>query len=193
MFLLRKPSDEQISDFVYSQRESPFSYAEVGATRDAPPAGYTIDRNRVKLGTGERVFAQAVAAIKDWRQFDLGWVKVVPPGIPIEVGSVVAILTRQFGLWSLNACKVVYLFDEATAGRRFSFAYGTLADHVEQGEERFSIEWSLKDDSVWYDIPAFSRPNKLIVKLGLPLTRMLQKRFARDSKRRMLECVQASD
>lgn len=189
MFLLKKPSDDQIFRYVSSKRNSPFSYVEVGATKEDPPRGYTIDHNQVKLGKGERVFAQGVAALKEWRQFDLGWVNVVPSGMPLEVGSVVGILTRHFGLWSLNACKVVYLFDEREAVRRFGFAYGTLADHVEQGEERFTIEWRLADDSVWYDILAFSRPNKLIVRLGLPLIRRLQKRFARDSKRRMVESI----
>jgi uncharacterized protein (UPF0548 family) len=76
---------------------------------------------------------------------------------------------------------VVYLINEDGPVKKFGFAYGTLASHVERGEERFTIEWHADDDSVWYDILAFSRPNKFIVKLGLPLTRMLQKRFARDS------------
>jgi alpha-ketoglutarate-dependent taurine dioxygenase len=44
--------------------------------------------------------------------------------------------------------------------RRFAFAYGTLAEHAESGEERFQVEWR-EDDSVWYDILAFSRPNQL--------------------------------
>jgi uncharacterized protein (UPF0548 family) len=60
--------------------------------------------------------------------------------------------------------------------KRFGFAYGTLSTHVERGEERFTIEWHRDEDSVWYDILAFSRPNKLLVKLGLPLARMLQQR-----------------
>jgi uncharacterized protein (UPF0548 family) len=185
VFLIKKPSDAQILRFISSQRDLPFSYAEVGATREGPPDGYTIDRNRVKLGRGEEVFARAVAAIRSWNHFDLGWVKIVPADTPLEVSSVVAVLTRQFGLWSLNACRVVYLFDETMPVRKFGFAYGTLPDHVEQGEERFTIEWH-PNDEVWYDILAFSRPKKLIVKLGLPLTRLLQKRFARDSKRRMV-------
>jgi uncharacterized protein (UPF0548 family) len=192
MFFLKEPSNDQISRFIFFQRELPFSYPEVGATRQTLPEGYTIDRNRIKLGVGEEVYARAVAAIKEWKQFDLGWVKVVPSGTPLEVGSVVSVLTRQFGLWSLNACRVVYLFDETAPLRKFGFAYGTLDDHVEQGEERFTIEWH-PNDEVWYDILAFSRPNKLIVKLGLPLTRMLQKRFARDSKRRMVESVSDQD
>ena len=181
MFLIKKPSNEQIQQFVLSQHDIPFSYSEVGATRDDPPGEYTIDHNRRKLGAGPRVFETAVAALKEWKQFDLGWVQMVPAATPIEVGSVVAILTRHFGFWSLNACRVVYLVNENGPVKKFGFAYGTLASHVERGEERFTIEWHADNDSVWYDILAFSRPNKFIVKLGLPLTRMLQKRFARDS------------
>jgi uncharacterized protein (UPF0548 family) len=181
MFLIKKPSNEQIQQFVLSQRDIPFSYSEVGATRDDPPGEYTIDHNRRKLGAGARVFERAVAALKEWKQFDLGWVQMVPAGTPIEAGSIVAILTKHFGFWSLNACRVVYLINEDGPVKKFGFAYGTLASHVERGEERFTIEWHADDDSVWYDILAFSRPNKFIVKLGLPLTRMLQKRFARDS------------
>jgi len=64
--------------------------------------------------------------------------------------------------------------------KRFGFAYGTLPDHAERGEERFMIE-CLADNSVCYDIYAFSQPQKAIVKLGLPLARRLQQRFGRES------------
>ena len=75
---------------------------------------------------------------------------------------------------------------------RFGFAYGTLPDHAEKGEERFSVEWHHEDNSVWYDILAFSRPNHPLARLGLPLTRRLQRRFARDSKRAMVAAAGGS-
>jgi uncharacterized protein (UPF0548 family) len=181
MFLPRKPSEEQIRHFISRQSKLPFSYPEVGASRETPPSGYTIDHNRIELGTGQETFERAVAALKNWRQFDLGWVRAVPGDTAIEVGAIVAILTRHFGFWSLNVCRVVYLINEDGPVKKFGFAYGTLSTHVERGEERFTIEWHRDEDSVWYDILAFSRPNKLLVKLGLPLARMLQQRFAKDS------------
>ena len=93
----------------------------------------------------------------------------------------VAVEAKAFGLWSLNATRVIYTFDDQSDGKaKFGFAYGTLPDHVEEGEERFTVEW-LEDDSVWYDIYAFSRPQHRLAKVGFPLCRMLQKRFARDS------------
>jgi uncharacterized protein (UPF0548 family) len=181
MFFLRQPSSETIQRFISSQRDLPFSYPEVGATAGELPSGYIIDRNRIRLGEGKETFERAVAALRRWKQSDLGWVRIVPPETPIEVGAVVAILTRHFGFWSLNACRVVYLIDEDGPARKTGFGYGTLSSHVERGEERFTIEWHRDDNSVWYHILAFSRPNQLLVKLGFLLARKLQKRFARDS------------
>ena len=177
MFRITEPSDQDVAKFVSSQRELPFTYSEVGATNSTPPSNYTVDHNRIQLGTGEATYNTAVSALKNWRHFDLGWVTIVPRGVAIAVGATVAVKARAFGTWSLNASRVVYTIDES---RRFGFAYGTLPDHVECGEERFLIEW-LPDDSVRYDILAFSKPRHPLVRLSAPLARMLQKQFARDS------------
>ncbi len=187
MFLPREPSAQLVSKFIARQRDLPFSYAEVGATGKTPPAGYTVDHNRIQLGRGEQVYECAVDALRHWRQFDLGWVTVVPTGVPVEVGATVAVRARTFGFWSLSAARIIYVINENEPVQRFGFAYGTLPDHVERGEERFTVEWQLKDDSVWYDILAFSKPRHPLVRLSSPLARVLQNRFVRDSKRRMLE------
>jgi len=184
MFLLSKPSEEFVRQFIASQQDLPFSYAQVGATEnpltDAPP-GYRVDHNRVKLGTGKETYQRALVALQNWKQFELGWVTVVPPGKPVAVGTTLAVQTKTFGFWSLNAARIVYVIDEMqTQSARFGFAYGTLPDHVERGEERFTVEWQA-DDSVWYDLYAFSRPKHPAARLGFNVTRMLQKRFVRDS------------
>lgn len=65
--------------------------------------------------------------------------------------------------------------------RRSGFAYGTLTCHVERGEERFAVEW-LADDSVWYDLRAFSRPQLWAARLAKPVARApapLRARFGR--------------
>jgi uncharacterized protein (UPF0548 family) len=188
MFFLTEPSERAVARFISSQADQPYTYSAVGATNENPPSSYTIDHNRIQLGTGHDVFQRAVEAIKKWRQFDLGWVSIVPDGVPVEVGAVVAIKARALGSWTLSATRVVYVIDEETPVRRFGFAYGTLTDHVEEGEERFLVE-QLADGSVWYDILAFSCPRHPLVRMSFPLARMLQKRFASDSKRRMFEEV----
>lgn len=180
MFSLRQPSEKDAREFVSSQQDLPFSYSQVGTTQSEPPAGYTIDHNRRKLGYGEETYQRAVSALKSWKQFDLGWVTIVPHNTPVEIGRTVAVQAKTFGFWSLSACRIVYVIDERGSMRKFGFAYGTLPDHVECGEERFMIEW-YEDDSVWYDIYAFSRPQHPLVKLGFPIARRLQKRFARQS------------
>lgn len=185
MFFLRRPSDEKVRAFLERERAGAFSYPEVGATRGEPPAGYAEDRNRARLGAGREAFARAGAALGRWAMFELGWVEIAPRGAPIEPGTTVAVRARA-GLWTLSAARIVYRIDEP---RRTGFAYGTLAGHIERGEERFSVEWREEDDSVWYDIFAFSRPAHIFTKIGYPLARMMQKRFAKDSKRAMVEAM----
>ena len=177
MFKISEPTEEDVTKFISSQRNLEFSYPEVGATNATPPTGYKLDHNRIPLGHGEATYKRAADALKNWRQFELGWVTIVPHGVKVEVGATVAVKARAFGTWSLNAARVVYVIDES---RRWGFAYGTLPDHVECGEERFLIEW-LADDSVWYDILAFSKPRHPLVRLSAPMARLLQKRFARES------------
>jgi uncharacterized protein (UPF0548 family) len=189
MFFPRAPSIEVVRTFISSQRDLAFTYPDVGGTHsESAPPGFTVDHNRAKIGAGEAVFEQAVTALKNWRHFELGWVGIVPAGSALEVGAVVAVRAHTFGLWSLNAARVVYLIDEAAPLKRFGFAYGTLPDHVECGEERFSLEQQT-DGSVYYDIFAFSRPRHPLARLGSILTRRLQHQFARDSIAAMRRAV----
>jgi len=181
MLSLRKPSADAMRRFLAAQRELPFTYAAVGATAETPPAGYVVDHTRIKLGEGEPVFRSAIAALRGWEQFNLGWVEAWPSDTPIQSGEVVAVMGRAVGIWWLNACRVVYTVDETGPLSKFGFAYGTLPGHVESGEERFLVEWDKSDNSVWYDILAFSHPNQFSARLGYPVVRRLQKRFGRDS------------
>lgn len=187
MFFLTEPSADTVTSFINAQHGLPFSYQAVGATNGSAPEGYVVDHNRTQIGTGAAVYKLAKDALNEWKQFDLGWVSIVPAGVQLKTGATVAVKAYTFGAWSLNAARVVYVINEAGPTETFGFAYGTLPDHVETGEERFKVEWNLEDDSVWYDILAFSRPHHTLVKLAAPLARQLQKRFARESMRRIVE------
>lgn len=189
MFLLREPSAAAIESFLAAERHRPLSYSEVGASRGPAPAGYNVDHNRVLLGSGEEAFARAVSAIRSWQMFNLGWCRLYPRGAPVEVGTTVGVLVRHFGFWSLNACRIVYLLEERGAVRKYGFAYGTVAEHVEVGEERFSVEWDEVEGSVWYDLYAFSRPGHLLARAAYPLSRALQRRFAKESKAAMVRAM----
>jgi uncharacterized protein (UPF0548 family) len=193
MLSLRKPSVESTHRFVSAQAKLEFSYSAVGATANQLPAGFVVDRTRIKLGEGEPVFQAAKAALRRWRQFDLGWMEASSPETPIQTGAVVAISARAIGLWSLNSCKIVYVVDESGPISRFGLASGTLPGHAGRGEERFLIEWDRADNSVWYDILAFSRPNHFLTWLGYPIVRRTQKRFGRESAAAMLKAVRSVD
>ena len=81
MFMLREPSEAEVSRFIASQRDLPYTYAETGATNATPPSGYNLDHNRIQLGSGEATFHSAAEALKKWRHFELGWVAIVPRGV----------------------------------------------------------------------------------------------------------------
>lgn len=184
-----KPSAEASHQFLERQSKLTFTYSAIGATANTPPAGYVVDHTRIKLGDGKEIFEAAKAAIQRWEHFRLGWVEASPTETLIQKGEVVAVMGHVLGLWWLNACRIVYVVDDVVPITRFGFAYGTLPGHAESGEERFLIEWDRSDDSVWYDILAFSRPNYFVTKLGYPLVRRFQKRFARDSAAAMVRAV----
>ena len=188
MISFRRPASETIHSFLARQKGRPFSYPEVGASKGSPPAGYDGDHSRCRLGTGGAAWEAACAAIRSWRMGRLGWVELQAPDIASASGLDVAMLVHFFGFWWLNAARIVYTVDEEGPVRRFGFAYGTLEDHVETGEERFLVE-RLADGSVWYDLCAFSRPRLWLVRLGYPLARRLQKRFRRDSQAAMEQAV----
>ena len=74
MFLFDEPSPQRIARLLDALRDAPFSYDEVGATREdgKAPAAYAIDHNRARLGSGRDTFERAVAALYAWKMFDAG-------------------------------------------------------------------------------------------------------------------------
>jgi uncharacterized protein (UPF0548 family) len=199
MFHFRKPSDAKTAAFLQSQRPLPFRYRAdlIGASSGRAcdlPVTYGINHFRARLGDGEAIFDRAIAAIRQWKMFSPEMIDVYPAQPALEAGTCVALRIRAFGLWAFGACRIVYTFDgtaddDGVAVKRFGFAYGTLPAHVEQGEERFSVQWRRDDDSVWYDLFAFSRPGKVITWLGMPVTRYYQRHFARLSAKSMQQFV----
>jgi uncharacterized protein (UPF0548 family) len=189
LFRLTQPSEAEIRRFISKQKDSDFSYPEVGASATAVPTGYNVDHHRVLLGMGEATWQRAAEAIRAWRMFGMPWVNLHSPSCLTQVGTDVAVSVHHFGFYSLNACRIVYIVDQDDPIKRLGFAYGTLAEHAERGEERFTVEWNRGDDKVWYEIFAFSRPQKMLTRLGYPLSRWLQKRFAEGSKLAMLKAV----
>jgi uncharacterized protein (UPF0548 family) len=141
---------------------------------------------------GPQTFVRAAGALRSWKMYETGWTKPCWPDAPITGGTVVGVLGRHPGLWSLNACRIVHVIEEeALLLKRYGFAFGTLPGHVERGEERFTVEWHRADDSVWYEVFAFARPAHPLASVGPPFVRLVQRRFAAASLRAMVAAVNA--
>ncbi len=197
MILLRAPTATQIDAFLAQQQAQGLSYTEVGATAIRPPEKYVVDHTRVKLGHGEDVFQAGVKALQNWEQFRFGWLVAEPRITPLEVGQSIAIIAKMFGLYWMNACRIVYTVPETQVSgsnqqtviiKQFGFAYGTFDDHVGTGEERFLLEMD-EQGAVYYDVMAFSRPHSRLARVGYPVMRRIQKSFGQRSAQRMLEVV----
>ncbi len=180
------PSPEKLNRFLSKQAQQSLPYREVGQSASTFPPGYDHDRNAILLGKGEATFEIAKRALADWQMFPKQWTSIYPHKTNLRQGEDVAVLFRLFGLWWLNASRIIYTLNTAN---RFGFAYGTLPAHVERGEECFSVFLDDQQD-VWYEVKAFSKPGYWWVQLVYPMARFFQKRFVQDSKAQMLQYVQ---
>jgi uncharacterized protein (UPF0548 family) len=191
MFTFRKPTEEGVRKLLARQDKAAWSYPFAGGTANPQPQplpGWQIDHHRVLLGHGEAVFAAACHAIRHWKMFPRQMSQILWPTTRQEPGQVVAVLyrARPFLLWMLFPARVVYRIEEVN---RFGFAYGTLPEHPERGEERFLIEWNQSDNSIWYDLLAISRPGHWLARLGYPYARYEQAKFRRLSGLAMQKAV----
>jgi uncharacterized protein (UPF0548 family) len=192
MFLARRPSRETIDRFLLDSQDLPLSYGPIGIV-GGETARHNLDELTVAIGRGQTDFERARAALIAWQQFDIGWVETFPRHAPVAVGTVVAVLIRHLGFWSLNGCRVLYnvgLDDVDVA--RFGFAYGTLTNHAEAGEELFEVFIHPQTDEVMYRIRAISWPQATLARIGQPIVRTLQARFRRDSAAAMKRATRSN-
>ena len=151
MFLARRPTRNVIDRFLRESQDLPLSYGPVGILR-ARTGGQHLDELAVAVGHGQADFERARAALLAWKQFDIGWVETFPRHAPVAVGTVVAVLIRHLGFWSLNGCRVLYSVGSPGDVARFGFAYGTLTNHAESGEELFEVFVDPQTEDVVYRI-----------------------------------------
>jgi uncharacterized protein (UPF0548 family) len=177
-WLLKKPGVGQRQALLQDLQHLPLSYEEKGGTDGDLPSGYQHDRYRIQVGEGRPDFVRAKKAIFQLAMFPSGWI-VVDSLERVQPGTVVLVVAKVLVGWIVNGCRVIYLTDESD---RAGFAYGTLTQHVEQGEEYFGVELD-SEGRVWYEVKVFSRPRYWLARLGYPVTRWFQRRFVRHSQR----------
>src|SRR6188768_3076153 len=90
------------------------------------------DRQGQERFRARQAGAQCMAALRDWMGRSL------PSRRVNRVGHGGRRAHSTSGFWSLNGCRVLYHLDGGDT--RFGFAYGTLTNHAEAGEELFALE-----------------------------------------------------
>lgn len=178
----KKPSVNVFQAWTAKRKGEALSYAHPKATLDKEfPKGFDHDRNKCLLGEGEEVFEAAKEGLLNWIMFPKAWVVNYPNPFPFEEGMEVALAFNLWGTWWFNSCRIQYLIDEPN---RFGFAYGTLLNHIESGEEVFWVE-KRPNNEVWYNIQAFSKPHLWWIKPFKFIVRGYQRKFVRESCRDM--------
>jgi uncharacterized protein (UPF0548 family) len=149
-------------------QETAFTYSEVGATADSPPAGYsTFTRTRT---LAEADFDHAGALLMAWQAHERAGLRVAASSKRAEAGAVV-LMRLGIGRVSIRIpCRVVYVIDEPN---RVGFAYGTLPGHPVAGEELFLVQGN-GDGRVTFTVSAFSRPASTLTRVAGPATRWAQ-------------------
>jgi uncharacterized protein (UPF0548 family) len=188
VFLLRRPSRREIERFLERSHGLPLSYGPAGIVRHWPTVD-RLDEQVVTIGHGEGDYERARVALAGWTHFDIGWVEAFPTPLSVDAGTDVAVLIRHLGFWSLNGARVLYQVGGTDGQDAFGFAYGTLTNHAESGEELFEVFLDGQSGDVVYRIRAVSWPQSALTRIGQPIVRFLQARFRRDSADAMRRAI----
>ncbi len=146
----------------------PLTYAEVGATAGALPAGYTHVRLSHRIGSGRDRFHRAAEAILRYGMLRGAGLTVTATTDAAQVGTDVL---GRLGPFSAP-CRVVFVLDEPD---RRGFAYGSLPGHPVCGEELFAVRFDPADGGVYTEVVAFSRPARWWSRLGEPAVALVQR------------------
>jgi uncharacterized protein (UPF0548 family) len=194
MFRLSRTSEGEKQELLAIASNAPVSSPHLltlaeGLLDPKPPTGFAHDLSRSNIGQGQQTFETARDAFLRWQQFDLGWVQVLNSSAEIIPGQLIGVEAHTAYLWSVNFNRIVETVDNS---HRFGFMYATTALHVEQGQERFVLEFDPLTGVVSYLIEAVSRPRHPLARLAYPFSRAMQHRFARDSHTRIRSCILGS-
>jgi uncharacterized protein (UPF0548 family) len=160
LFLLGEPSEARISGFLLSQRDAPLSYAEVGAS---------------KTGASEL----------DGCAVDHNRARLGEGEETLERAAGALRAWRMFDVGWIDIFPPDAPIEAGTTVAVLARYYGLLWLNA------CRIVYLIDEDdgSVHYDLYAFSRPNHLLAKIGYPLSRRLQSRFARGSLQAMVRAA----
>jgi uncharacterized protein (UPF0548 family) len=151
---------------------SDLTYSPVGATREGrKPPGFRHLFFRMPLGTGADLYQRAGASVLSFAMHRATGARITASG-PVAAPGVR--LTVGVGPLAVP-CEVVWT---EKSEKRSGFGYGTLPGHQAAGEEAFLVEHDERD-RVWFTVVAYSRPARLLMRLGGPFAIGFQHIYAR--------------
>jgi uncharacterized protein (UPF0548 family) len=168
VFRLGRPAPAALEAVAHSGAGRAVTYGPVGASLGAAlPPGYRHDRRQVDVAS----FALAADGLRRWQAHAGAGVSVAPRDAPTP-GATVAVALPLGPVSAIAPCRVVAVVDSPD---RYGFAYGSLPGHPEEGEESFVVE---RDSAgrVIFRVVAFSRPAGWLVRVGGPVSRLVQVR-----------------
>jgi uncharacterized protein (UPF0548 family) len=161
-----------MAQLVDSLQNAEPTYSDIGATLTGKrPDRFHHDHYEAVLGQGRETFERAVEGLKAWKAHRLPGMGVFPDRQEILTGATVVVTLGTSVIALAIPCRIVSVIDGQT---RWGFAYGTLPGHPEQGEEAFIVSIG-PDQTVRFEIEAFSRPGDPLVRLSGPIARGVQK------------------
>ena len=174
MFLARRPSSQRIDRFLRESQDLPLSYGPIGIVR-AATAARTSTRRPSRSGTASRFRASTSRA---------DGLEAVRHRLGRNVSAAApSRWDRRGGADPPSRVLVLERLPCSLQRRRpgdvarFGFAYGTLTNHAESGEELFEVFIDPQTDDVMYRIRAISWPQAMLARFGQPIVRALQERF----------------
>lgn len=180
---LRRPSSAQLQELLEDCTLVDLTYSPTGVTiTGSAIVGLTRRTWSTTLAAG--AFDAARLAIDEWA-VHRGAGLVVETDGPIAVGTNVALSAPLPPTgWVDATCRIVAVVDEPD---RYGFAYGTLPNHPERGEESFVVTRTA--EATRFDIVAVSTPVHPVVRLVPPLGNLLQDAAVRRYLRAMERAV----
>jgi uncharacterized protein (UPF0548 family) len=182
-----RPDAPALTRLIPRYAEQPYSYPDVGATQraDLPPGYHHVTRS-VVLGADQLTFDRAADALTTWGMHRRAGLVVAASAdrAAVDVTTVMAFGVAIAGV--IIPCRVVWTADEPD---RRGFAYGTLPDHPERGEEAFIVE--RVDGHVTLSIRAFSTPGNRLVRAASGVARFMQTWMTGRYERSLAELVRA--
>jgi uncharacterized protein (UPF0548 family) len=115
------------------------------------------------------------------------------PGMVVEPGATIVQGIRVGPLGLIAAVRVVNVFDRERDGvRRAGFSYITLDGHPERGAMTFAVVDDSVADEARFEMDVISQPGHWLARVGMPVTRRLQRAATRSALDRMVAVASGS-